>query len=267
MAVTDYSITPGSNTSISGIDISEGCSPGNLNDALRQMMADTRGFWNVSVRTTGNFTVAGTITFSAAPVFSNQSGTRTALGLGTAAVEDADAFQAALTNVTASRLLGRGAGTAGALQELTLSTGLAFSGTAIQVNTADQSTWNTGTSTTESAISPEKLAATIDHQRPEVVAIAEQTLAGSTTFTFAHGLSAIPRNFEAFIRCASDSNGFVADQVIKVALWQDSTTQGATMWADDTNVYVRIEGYATFGPTGYVTLTYSNFRIFVRVWP
>jgi len=184
------------------------------------------------------------------------------LTLTTAAVGRLDALGA----VTANRLLGKGTG-AGEFEELTLTTGLEFDGTNVRAKTADQSTWNTGTSTTESAISPEKLAATIDHKRPEVVAIAEQTLAGATTFTFAHGLSAIPRNFEAFIRCASDSNGFVEDQVIKVALWQDSTTQGATMWADDTNVYVRIEGYATFGPSGYVTLTYSNFRIFVRVWP
>ena len=40
MAVTDYSVTAASNTSISGIDISENCSPANLNNAQRQLMAD-----------------------------------------------------------------------------------------------------------------------------------------------------------------------------------------------------------------------------------
>jgi len=41
MAVTDYSTTPGSNTSISGINIAEGCPPSGINNALRQLMADT----------------------------------------------------------------------------------------------------------------------------------------------------------------------------------------------------------------------------------
>lgn len=40
MAISDYDKTPANNTTISGIDIAEGCSPGNVNDAIRQMMAD-----------------------------------------------------------------------------------------------------------------------------------------------------------------------------------------------------------------------------------
>lgn len=44
MAVSDYSTTPSANTSIATISISEGCSPGNLNDAIRQLMADIKTF-------------------------------------------------------------------------------------------------------------------------------------------------------------------------------------------------------------------------------
>ncbi len=44
MAISDYSTTPGSNTSISGINIAENCPPGNLNNALRQLMADLAVF-------------------------------------------------------------------------------------------------------------------------------------------------------------------------------------------------------------------------------
>lgn len=40
MGVQDYSTTPASNTDINGIDISEGCNPGNINNAIRQLMAD-----------------------------------------------------------------------------------------------------------------------------------------------------------------------------------------------------------------------------------
>lgn len=40
MAIANYSTTPDSNTSISGINIAEGCAPSGINDAIRQMMAD-----------------------------------------------------------------------------------------------------------------------------------------------------------------------------------------------------------------------------------
>jgi len=43
MSVDDYSETPNDNTSISGINIAEGCPPGNVNNAIRQMMADVAG--------------------------------------------------------------------------------------------------------------------------------------------------------------------------------------------------------------------------------
>lgn len=46
MAVTDYSTTPASNIAISGININEGCPAGNLNGALRQLLADVRVFYN-----------------------------------------------------------------------------------------------------------------------------------------------------------------------------------------------------------------------------
>lgn len=42
MAIKDWSATPASNTSISGINIAEGCPPSGINDAIRQLMADLR---------------------------------------------------------------------------------------------------------------------------------------------------------------------------------------------------------------------------------
>jgi hypothetical protein len=40
MAFSDYSTTPANNTSIEGINISEGCPAANVNNALRQLAAD-----------------------------------------------------------------------------------------------------------------------------------------------------------------------------------------------------------------------------------
>lgn len=46
MSVNDWSTTPNDNTDINGIDISEGCSPGGLNDAIRNVMADAKVRFN-----------------------------------------------------------------------------------------------------------------------------------------------------------------------------------------------------------------------------
>lgn len=40
MSISAYSSTPASNTAISGINIAEGCNASNINDAIRQVMAD-----------------------------------------------------------------------------------------------------------------------------------------------------------------------------------------------------------------------------------
>lgn len=42
MSVRDYNATPSSNTTISSVDISEGCSPSGINNAIRQQMADIK---------------------------------------------------------------------------------------------------------------------------------------------------------------------------------------------------------------------------------
>lgn len=63
MAVTDYSTTPGSNTTISGINIAENCPPGNINNAFRQMMADVRVMYDNLPSVAGLMpTSAGTFT-------------------------------------------------------------------------------------------------------------------------------------------------------------------------------------------------------------
>jgi len=38
----DYLPTPAANVSLGGISVAEGCPPGNLNNAIRQLMADGR---------------------------------------------------------------------------------------------------------------------------------------------------------------------------------------------------------------------------------
>jgi len=60
--ISEYSATPASNTDISNINIAEGCSPSNLNNAVRSLMAQLK---DQQDGTGGDpFTVAGTLTSS-----------------------------------------------------------------------------------------------------------------------------------------------------------------------------------------------------------
>lgn len=61
----DWSATAGSNSSVAGIDISEGCSPGNINDAIRAVMAGIKGLHYGGV--SGGSANAQTVTLSPAP--------------------------------------------------------------------------------------------------------------------------------------------------------------------------------------------------------
>lgn len=74
MAVSDWSTTAGSNSTVGGINIAEGCPPGNINGAIREMMAEIR-VWYASVpdysllmpKSGGVFT--GPITYTGAGAF------------------------------------------------------------------------------------------------------------------------------------------------------------------------------------------------------
>ena len=67
MAISNYSNDPDLNTAISGIDISEGCAPSGINNAIRQMMADIKTADDANVKLTGDQNITGTKTFLVSP--------------------------------------------------------------------------------------------------------------------------------------------------------------------------------------------------------
>lgn len=70
MSVADYNTDPNSNTSISGINIAEGCPPSGINNAIRQMMADVKTADNENVKLSKTETISGVKTFSSGIVVS-----------------------------------------------------------------------------------------------------------------------------------------------------------------------------------------------------
>lgn len=92
MAVSDYSTTPSANTTISGINVGEGCAPGNINNAIRQLMADTRGFYN-DVRVPAIMSIAGLTTSANQMIYTTGANTYATTALtaaGRALLDDAD---------------------------------------------------------------------------------------------------------------------------------------------------------------------------------
>jgi hypothetical protein len=72
MAVSDYSTTPGSNTTISGINIAEGCAPANINNAIRQIMADVKAEFTGLPVVTGKLDAAGGVFTGTQPIYTGR---------------------------------------------------------------------------------------------------------------------------------------------------------------------------------------------------
>ena len=84
MSVADYNTDPDSNTSISGINIAEGCPPSGINNAIRQMMADIKDkadstdtaittLDGAAVKLSGVQTITGAKTFSSSIIMPSTS--------------------------------------------------------------------------------------------------------------------------------------------------------------------------------------------------
>ena len=52
---SSYATTAAANTTISGISIAEGCAAANINNAIRQLMADAKAFSSSVVSPTGSY--------------------------------------------------------------------------------------------------------------------------------------------------------------------------------------------------------------------
>jgi phage-related tail fiber protein len=105
MAVSDWSATAGSNSTIDGVNIAEGCSPAGINNAIRSIMAAVKSWSTGSVTATG-------------------------------------------LTMTTARLLGRSTAGTGAIQEITVGSGLSLSGgtlsaSAVSVLTGSVIMWAT----------------------------------------------------------------------------------------------------------------------------
>lgn len=103
--ISEYSSTSANNTDISNINIAEGCSPANLNNAVRTLMAQLKdqqaGTSGDPFTVGGNLTVTGTTTLSTAlPVASGGTGSTTATNARTALSAAKSGANSDITSIT-----------------------------------------------------------------------------------------------------------------------------------------------------------------------
>ena len=74
--VSTWSETPGSNTTVDGTSIAEACSPGNLNNAIRSIMAGVKTFhlaYLATVATLSNYATKAAAVFSGTqPIYTGE---------------------------------------------------------------------------------------------------------------------------------------------------------------------------------------------------
>jgi|GEM_PF-4017443 len=100
--------------------------------------------------------------------------------------------------------------------------------------------------------------------------IAAAIPAAATTTTFAHGLGAVPFNWDAFLVCVTPDSGYAAGAIVKFSQNGQQNT-GLNLSADATNitVYAANSGiYITLPGAGYATtaITNGSWNIVIKAW-
>jgi hypothetical protein len=135
--------------------------------------------------------------------------------------------------------------------------------------TQAEATWEAGTGTTESLVSPAKIKAAIDSAAtPRYTDTTGQLLDGTLLFTWTHGLGATPKTLSVWIECVVADRGFsVGDVVFIPASYEGNGARGTVVWANSTEVGVSFGGYPyiTSKTGGSVGLISTNaWRVGVR---
>ena len=102
--ISEWSSTPANNTDVGDINISEGCAPSNINNAIREIMAQVKDMQTGA--DADNFVVGGALTCTGAAVFSSTVAIGTALavtsgGTGLDSVAAGDVLYASASNTLA----------------------------------------------------------------------------------------------------------------------------------------------------------------------
>lgn len=172
--------------------------------------------------------------------------------LGTAAFTNSSAYvnAGAVTSsgltMNTSKLLGRTSASSGAVEEISVGSGLTLSG---------------GSLTSSSPLTASFVSS-------------QQTITAAGSLTLAHGLGVQPKLFQLFLKCVTSEGGYTAGDIIQINSGTQgiSTGQGTSVTSDATNVYIKFGSNAvTYGITNKSDgtnfgITNANWNLIVKAW-
>lgn len=145
-----------------------------------------------------------------------------------------------------------------------------------------QATWEAGTDTTESLVSPAKVKAAVEALAPASFPApdyesAELTVNNGSGGALAHGLGVIPSLIKVVAVCKVGEDGYTAGMEVDISNTQPTWTSGTpysvgvVVAADATNITYRQGSTQAFGvmnlSTGSNTfITEANWRLVIRAW-
>lgn len=136
--------------------------------------------------------------------------------------------------------------------------------------TQSQATWEAGTGTTETVVSPAKVKAAIDALAPNPVgsALSWTSWANGSQSSVAHSLGSAPTIWFAYMECTSADAGFSVGAIVPINYSHSSAGyNGATTYADATNIYLRVGsgGFNTYNSSGVYTADFDPTKWTAKV--
>lgn len=115
-------------------------------------------------------------------------------------------------------------------------------------------------------------AITIGYSNSLQFTSADLTFAANATSTAAHGLAAVPKDFDVYLKCITTEHGYAAGALVKgtVTFFNNGTSNanesGFQVWADATNVNVRCANDLIILNTSgaLARVTPANWRLVLR---
>lgn len=98
----------------------------------------------------------------------------------------------------------------------------------------------------------------------------DRIISAASTYTWAHGLGAVPKVIQAELVCQTGEFNYTAGQVIQVPIGVDASSRGISIIKDATNIVVRMgSGAAIMAYPNATTgagsaLTYANWKLRLR---